>query len=88
MPQVCSIWIHAAHAAIDDGLVTTQSPREIPRDYGLSKSVVDRHRGNRVDATLAQEVVDLQIELQAARQADRQHSEQIRGNAKAVMRVF
>jgi hypothetical protein len=88
MPRVCTICTHPAHAAIDDGLLAGQSVRAISGQYGLSKSAVDRHRGSHLPAHLAQEGADLKAEFQAARQADRWHYNQLRRNARAVMRAF
>jgi hypothetical protein len=62
--------------------------RAISGQYGLSKSAVDRHRGSHLPAHLAQEGADLKAEFQAARQADRWHSHQLRKNARAAMRAF
>jgi hypothetical protein len=85
MPRVCTICIHPARAAIDDGLETGQSLRDISGQYGLSKSAVDRHRGSHLPAVLAQEAADLKAEFQAARSADRWRYNELRKNAGAAM---
>src|SRR6266511_2257961 len=87
MPRVCTICTHPARAAIDNGLEMGQSLRDIAAHYGFSKSAVDRHRGSHVSAALAQGEADLKTEFQAARQADRWHSNALRKNARAVMRA-
>jgi hypothetical protein len=88
MPRVCSICTHPARAAIDNGLETGQSLRDIAAQFGFSKSAVDRHRGSHPPAALAQEGADLKAEFQAARQADRWHYTQLRKSARAVMRAM
>src|SRR5919108_3542686 len=88
MPRVCTICIHPARAAIDDGLEAGQSLRDISGQYGLSKSAVDRHRGSHLPAHLAQDGADLTAEFQAARQADRWRYHQLRKHARAAMRAF
>jgi hypothetical protein len=88
MPRVCSICTHPARAAIDNGLETEQSLRDVAARYGFSKSAVDRHRGSHLPAHLAQEGVDFEASVQAAFQADRWHRQQLRRNARAVMRAM
>ena len=63
MARLCSICVHPAHAAIDDGLEAGQSLREISGQYGLSKSAMDRHGGNHLLTHLAQDGADLQAEF-------------------------
>jgi hypothetical protein len=88
MPRVCTICTHPAHAMIDGGLVAGQSLRQISREYGLSKSAVDRHKGNHGPTTLAQDDAELKAEFQAARQADQERVKQLRWNARAVTRAM
>src|SRR5919198_6713962 len=88
MPRVCTICIHPARAAIDDGLEAGQTLREISGQYGLSKSAVDRHRGSHLPAHLAQEGADLEASIRGAFQADRWHRQQLRWGARAVMRAM
>jgi hypothetical protein len=88
MPRECTVCVHPAHAVIDDGLVAGQSLRQISREYGLSKSAVDRHKGHHVPTTLTQDDAGLKAEFQAARQADQQRVKQLRWNARAVTRAM
>jgi hypothetical protein len=88
MPRVCTICIHPARGAIDDGLEAGQSLRDVASRYALSKSAVDRHRDNHLPAHLAQDGADLQTEFQGARQADQQRLKQLRWNARAVMKAL
>src|SRR6266511_5594969 len=88
MPRVCTICTHPARAAIDDGLEAGQSPRAVAGQYLLSKSSLDRHKASHIPSHLAQEGADLKAEFHAARQADRWHYNQLRRNARAVMRAF
>jgi len=87
MPRVCSVCTHQARVAIDNGLEAGQSLRAIAAQYGFSKSAVDRHRGSHIPTQFAQGEADLKTEFQAARQADRWHSNALRKNARAVMRA-
>jgi hypothetical protein len=88
MPRECTVCVHPAHAVIDDGLVAGQSLRQISREYGLSKSAVDRHKEHHVPIPLAQEDAEAKAEFQAARQADQQRVKQLRWNARAVTRAM
>jgi hypothetical protein len=88
MPRVCTICTHPARAAIDGGLVAGQSLREISREYALSKSAVDRHKGNHVHTLPAQDDAELKAEFHAARQADQERVKQLRWHARAVMRAM
>jgi hypothetical protein len=88
MPRVCTICTHPACVTIDEGLVTGQSLRAISAAYGVSKSAVDRHKESHLAALPDQERADLKREFQAARQADQQRSQQLRWNARAVMRAM
>jgi hypothetical protein len=88
MPRTCSVCTHPACATIDDGLIAGQSIRGISGQYGLRKSAVHRHRGSHLPARLAQEGTDLAAEFHAAREADRWHYNELRKNARAVMRAM
>src|SRR5919108_4319430 len=88
MPRVCTICTHPARAAIDERLITGLSVRAISGQYGLRKSAVHRHRGSHLPAHDTQDNADLAAEFQAARQADRQRYDELRKNARAVMRAF
>jgi hypothetical protein len=88
MPRSCSICTHPARATIDDGLVTGQSLRAVSAAYGVSKSAVDRHKESHLPAVLPQDGADLAAEFHAARQADHRQYQDLRGNARAVMRAF
>jgi hypothetical protein len=88
MPRVCTICIHPARQVIDNGLIAGQSIRGISGQYGLSKSAVDRHRGNHVPVSVAQDGADLEREFHAARQADQERLNQLRWNARAMMRAM
>jgi hypothetical protein len=88
MPRACSICVHLARAAIDGELIAGQSLREISRDYGLSKSAIDRHKGGHVPIPLAQDGPDLAAEFHATRQSDQERVKQLRRNARSVMRAF
>jgi hypothetical protein len=88
MPRVCTICIHPARVAIDDGLEAGQSLRHISGQYGLRKSAVHRHRSSHLPERLAQDGADLKAEFQAARQADRWHYTQLRKHARAVMHAM
>jgi hypothetical protein len=88
MPRVCTICTHPARAAIDDGLVSGQSLRDISGQYGLSKSAVDRYRASHLPTHLAQDGADLEARFQAARQADQWHYAQLRRNARVGMRAM
>jgi hypothetical protein len=88
MPRLCTICTHPELVTIDDGLVTGQSLRAISAAYGVSKSAVDRHKESHLLAALTQEGADLECEFQAARQADEERSQQLRWNARAVMRAM
>jgi hypothetical protein len=88
MPRVCSVCRHAARVAIDNGLETGQSLRDIAAQFGFSKSAVDRHKVSHLPAALAQDGADLQAEFQAARQADRWHYTQLRKHARAAVKAF
>jgi hypothetical protein len=88
MPCLCTICTHPARATIDDGLVTGQSLRALSAAYGLSKSAVDRHKDSHLPASRGQERADLAAEFHAARQADHRQYQELRNNARAVMRAF
>jgi hypothetical protein len=88
MPRLCTICLHPARAVIDGELVAGQSLREISRDYGVSKSAVDRHKGSHVPTRLDRDGADLAAEFHAARQADRERVKQLRWNARAAMRAM
>jgi hypothetical protein len=88
MPRMCSICIHPARATIDNELIAGQSLRQISGQFGVSKSAVDRHQDNHLPAHVAQEGADLKAEFQAARQADHRQYQELRKNARAVMRAF
>jgi hypothetical protein len=88
MARPCSICIHPAHQAIDDGLVAGQPLRTISGQYGLSKSSIDRHKVSHLPGRLAPEGADLKAEFQAARQADRWHYTQLRKHARAAVKAF
>jgi hypothetical protein len=66
MPRLCTICIHPAHAAIDEGLLVGLSIRRVSGQYGLSKSAVDRHKESHLSDTLTQDKADLESEFQAA----------------------
>jgi hypothetical protein len=88
MSRLCTICIHPDRAAIDDELIAGQSIRGISGQYGLRKSAVHRHRGSHLSALPEQERADLEREFHAGRQADHRHYQQLRHNARAVMRAF
>jgi hypothetical protein len=88
MPRSCSVCSHPGRASIDDGLVTGQSLRAISAAYGVSKSAVDRHKESHLPVLSDQERTDLEREVQAARQADHWHYNELRTNARAVMRAM
>jgi hypothetical protein len=88
MACLCSLCTHPARATIDDGLVTGQSLKALSAAYGVSKSAVDRHKESHLPAALTQDGADLEREFHAAQQADRQRSQQLRWNARAVMRAM
>jgi hypothetical protein len=88
MPRLCTICTHAARTAIDDGLVAGVSLRQISGQYRLSKRAVDRHKDNHFPAAPVQDNADLAAEFEAARQADHRQYQELRKNARAVMRAF
>jgi hypothetical protein len=88
MPRLCTICIHPARAAIDDGLIAGQSIRDVSGQYGLRKSAVHRHKGSHVPISLAPDGANLEAEFKAAQQADQQRVKQLRWNARAVMRAM
>jgi hypothetical protein len=88
MPRLCTICTHPARTAIDDGLIAGQSIRDVSGQYGLRKSAVHRHRGSHLSVELAQDGADLRAEFQSAREADRWHYNELRKNARAVMKAM
>jgi hypothetical protein len=86
MPCVCSVCTHPARMTIDDRLQAGHSLRDIAGHYTLTKSGLHRHQASHIPG--ASDVTDLEARLQAARQADEWHYEQLRRNARAVMRAM
>jgi len=73
MPRPCSVCTHPALVVIDERLQSGHPLRDIVGDYGFSKSAVERHKAGHLPARLAQEVDDLDHQIQSARQDDQWH---------------
>jgi hypothetical protein len=70
---------------IDDRLEAGHSLRDIAGQYTLTKSGLHRHKASHIPG--APDVTDLEARLQAAQQADQWHYDQLRRDARAVMRA-